>query len=154
MTTKARDATGVLRTIDVVKARGPDGVLRLIDFIRVRGADGVLREVFTKAGSGGGGTPPSGNPASITPGSVERSGKLSSFSAYFTAISSGAVPTAYAWSSLDGVGSVVSGATTNSAQLRVYVAQGDALTAEFACDMTINGVVYRATCTLSYSSTL
>ncbi|MCP3735621.1 hypothetical protein M9979_12130 [Sphingomonas sp. RP10(2022)] len=152
MTTKARDATGTVRTIDVVKVRGADGVLRTIDFIRVRGTDNVLREVFTAAGGGGGGGGGGGsNPTYISPGSSDTYGKTSSRTAYFTAYSSGATPSVYAWGLLDGNGNVVSGGTTSTAQLRVYSpGSGEDGYATFYCDMTVDGVVYRATCTMSH----
>jgi hypothetical protein len=152
VTVKVRDAAGVLRTVATLKVRGADNVLRTVDFVRVRGPDNVLREVFT-AGSGGGGTPTPNNPTSISPGDKSSFGKLTSYAAYFTAMSSTTAPTAYAWSVIDGPGTVVSGAATNSAQLRIYVDQGDSGTATFACDITVGGTVYRATCTMSYSNT-
>lgn len=152
MTVKVRDASGVLRTVATLKVRGPDNVLRTIDFVRVRGPDNVLREVYSASG-GGGGTPSPNNPASISPGSRSAAGKLSGISVYFTAMSSGAAPTAFAWSVIDGAGAVVSGGTTNSAQLRVYVNEDSTETATFACDMTIDGTVYRAICALTYTRT-
>lgn len=124
MTVKVRDSAGAVRTIDVVKVRGPDGVLRTIDFIKVRGPDNVLRTVFEKAGSGGG-TPTPTNPAYITPGSRDTASLVSSDTAYFTAQSSGSAPTAFAWGLLDGSGTVVSGAASQTAQLRVVANSPD-----------------------------
>lgn len=153
MTMKVRDAAGVLRTLDSLKVRGPDNVLRTLDFVRVRGPDNVLREVYTKGGGGGGGTPSPNNPTSISPGSRSSSGKGSTFTAYFTAMSSASAPTLYSWSVLNGPGTVVSGGNTNSAQLRIYADPGNREDATFGCNMTVDGVVYLATCTLSYAST-
>lgn len=148
MTTKARDATGAVRTIDAVKVRGTDGVLRTIDFIRVRGADNVLREVFTKAGGGGGGD--GSNPTYISPGRSDTSGKTTFRTAYFTANSSAGTISKFEWGVLDGTGSVISGGTTATAQLRVVASSGEAGYADFYCDMTIGDVVYRATCSMSH----
>lgn len=154
MTVKVRDAGGVLRTVGTLKVRGPDNVLRTVDFVRVRGSDNILREVYSSSGSGGGGTPTPSNPASISPGGRSATGRLTNFSAYFTAMSSGTAPTVFAWSVIDGPGTVVSGGATNSAQLRVYVSDLDnSETATFACDMTIAGTIYRATCALTYTRT-
>lgn len=152
MTTKARDATGAVRTIDAVKVRGTDGVLRTIDFIRVRGADNVLREVFTKAGGGSGGD--GSNPTFISPGSSDTSGKTTSRTAYFTASTSTGTISKFAWGLLDGSGSVMSGAASATAQLKVSASAGEAGYAEFYCDMTIADVVYRATCSMSHLNTL
>ncbi len=151
MTTKARDATGAVRTIDAVKVRGTDGVLRTIDFIRVRGPDNVLRDVFTKAG--GGGSPPPSNPTYISPGSSNTSGKTSSRTAYFTANSSSGTVSQFRWGLLDGSGAVVSGATAATAQLRVIAEAEDFGYAEFYCDLTIDGVMYRATCSMTHYNT-
>ena len=146
MTVKVRDSAGALRTIDVVKVRGQDGVLRTIDFIKVRGPDGTLRTVFEAAGGGGGTTP-----AYITPGSRNTTSKSSSDTAYFTAQSGGAVPSAYAWGVLDGNGTVVSGASMQTAQLRVTSpSPGEDGTATFYCDVTIGGTVYRALVTSTH----
>ncbi len=144
MTVKVRDAAGVLRTIDSLKVRDGAGVLRTIDFVRVRGPDGVLREVYAA-----GGEPPASNPSYISPGSDYTSGTTASASAYFTAYSSGDAPTAYAWGVLDGPGSVLSGATTATAQLRVTAGIGDYAVATFYCDLTIGGTIFRATCAMT-----
>jgi hypothetical protein len=151
VTVKVRDAGGVLRTVATLKVRGSDNVLRTVDFVRVRGPDNVLREVYTAAGSGGG-TPSPNNPTSISPGYKSSGGKALNYSAYFTAMSSTTAPTVFAWSVIDGPGAVVSGAATNSAQLRISVERDGSETATFACDMTVGGTVYRATCSLSYSN--
>jgi hypothetical protein len=150
VTVKVRDSAGVVRTIDVVKVRGPDGVLRTIDFIKVRGPDNLLRTVYEKAGSGGG-TPPPTNPAYITPGSRYTTSLTSADTAYFTAQSSGDAPSVYAWGLLDGTGNVVSGASTQTAQLRVVSNSPDGEgSATFYCDMTIGGTVYRALVTSTH----
>lgn len=151
MTVKVRDSAGALRTVDVVKVRGPDGTLRTIDFIKVRGPDNVLRTVYEKAGGGGGGTPTPTNPAYITPGSRYTSSLTSTDTAYFTAQSSGDAPSAYAWGLLDGTGNVVSGASAQTAQLRVVSNSPDEEgSATFYCDMTIAGTVYRALVTSTH----
>lgn len=148
---KARDAAGTLRTISAAKARGTDGTLRTLQFVRVRGTDGLLHEVFTTGGGGSVGAG-SANPASIAPGTQEFSGRGTSRSATFTAMSSGAGPSAYSWGLLDGNGGVQAGATTQTATLRCDCAADDTITSTFFCDMTIGGTVYRATCSLTYSN--
>ncbi|MGW8135377.1 hypothetical protein ACWGNZ_07035 [Sphingomonas zeae] len=147
MTVKVRDSAGALRTVDVVKVRGPDGTVRIVDFIKVRGSDGTLRTVYEKAGGGGGGT----NPAYITPGSRHTSSLTAADTAYFGAQSSAETPSAYAWGLLDGTGNVVSGATSQTAQLRVVSpTQNEEGSATFYCDMTIGGTVYRAIVTSTH----
>lgn len=145
MTIKIRDGGGILRTIDSVKIRDGGGILRTITSIKIRGADNVLREVFAA-----GGTPPASNPVYISPPSNDTQGTTAFATAYFTLTSTGAGPTAYAWGVLDGPGTVISGGSTNSAQLRVAVANvEDVATATFYCDATVAGTVYRATCTMT-----
>lgn len=145
MTIKVRDPGGVLRTVDAVKVRGPDGVLRTIDFIKVRGPDNVLREVYATAG-----TPAPSNPAFISPGTSNTSGSAASATALFNARSSGATPTVYAWGVVEGPGAVVSGGDAATAQLRITVSEvGGFEVATFYCDMTIDGTVHRATCSMS-----
>jgi hypothetical protein len=150
VTVKVRDASGVLRTVVTLKIRGADNVLRTIDFVRVRGSDNVLRTVYTN-GSGGG-TPAPSNPTSISPGGRSASGKPTNYTAYFTGMSSTTAPTTFAWSVIEGPGTIISGGNAATAQLRIYVDQDNSETATFACDMTVGGTVYRATCTLSYTS--
>lgn len=146
MTIKVRDAAGQLRTVDTIKVRDAGGQLRNIAFVRVRGLDGVLRTVFEA-----GGAPPSSNPAYITPGSRSTSSYIAAATAYFTANSSGAVPSAYSWGVLDGNGSGVSGGNAQTAQLRVIAqAQSEFSDATFYCDVTIDGNVYRALVTFSH----
>jgi hypothetical protein len=147
VTTKVLGPDGVERTLDVVKVLGPDDVVRTLDFIKILGPDDVVREVFTAGGGGGG----DANPTYITPAFSYTSGKTAAATAYFTANSSDGVPTAYAWGILDGAGgSIVSGAATQTAQLRITASTlEDMETATFYCDMTIGGTVYRATCTMS-----
>lgn len=146
---KARDAGGTLRTITAFKVRDVGGTLRTLSFIKVRDAGGTLREVFT-AGGGGGGS----NPTYITPGSVSFSGKGSTRSSVFNAVSTGGAPTSYTWGLLDGDGYVSAGGSTASATLTVYVSPGDSTFSTFFCDMVIGGITYRATCAFSYSSNL
>lgn len=145
---KARDAGGTLRTITAFKVRDVGGTLRTLSFIRVRDAGGTLREVFTSGGGGG------GNPTYITPGSVDLSGKGTTRSSVFNAISTGGAPTSYTWGLLDGDGYVSAGGSTATATLAVYANPGEGSFSTFFCDMVIGGITYRATCSFSYTNTL
>jgi hypothetical protein len=140
---------GTLRTASFVKVVGPDSVLRVASFIKIVGPDGVLRTVYTA-----GGTVPAGaNPTMITPASKDLAAYGNTRSYVFTASSSVGTPTVFQWGSLDGVGYVQSGGTTASATLLMNAAPGETTYGQFYCDMTIAGVVYRATCNFSFTNT-
>ncbi len=145
---KVRDAGGTLRTITSLKVRDSAGVLRTITSAKVRDAAGVLREFFNSGGGGGG-----GNPASITPGFSFQTGKPASASASFTAHSSGSAPTVFAWGVLDGQGYVSGPLNQATAVCVVYTSGAAEEVATFYCDMTIDGIVYRATCVFDYYCT-
>lgn len=148
MTIKVRDAASALRTVDSMKVRDAGGALRMIAFVRVRGPDGALREVFTAGGGA-----PAGNPTYINPGSISEAAALPNRSAYFTASSSAGAVSAYSWGVIDGPGTVISGATAATAQLRVSAIAGDTVTATFYCDIVIGGATYRATCEFTFQNT-
>lgn len=67
----------------------------------------------------------------------------------------GGTASAYSWgvqsNTGDGTASVASGGTTNTATLRVTgLASTEMSDTIFYCDVTVNGVVYRATCHYTY----
>jgi hypothetical protein len=146
---KIRDAGGTLRTIVGLKIRDAGGTLRTIADLKVRDAGGTLRTVFTSGGGGGTSVwidPPSSDTASTT--------ETYHAEDFTVGYSGGVAPTSYAWgvvSSSGGSASVLSGATTATARLRLSDSDGGGATAEFYCDVTISGVVYRAFCSMAHT---
>lgn len=92
---------------------------------------------------------------SLSPASQAYSGTLMSRTFSATTVSvTGGTPTAYNWGHANpygGTWSVSNGQGTNSATSRVnWVANYDTATADFYCDVTVNGQVYRAVAYHSY----
>lgn len=137
MTVKVLDAGGVERTISQIKIMDAGNVERTLAFVRILDAGGAVREVFTAGGGTGG-----GSDVSIVPAYKEMyGGKPSQRSAIFTADPAGQTVTAYSWGVVLGNG-YVSGAN-NQASATLTVGPEETT---FFCDMTIGGVVKRATC--------
>lgn len=139
MTVKVLDAGAVERTITQIKVMDVGNVERLLAFVRVLDAGGAVREVFTAGGASSG-------EVSISPAYYSTYGsKPMQRSAIFTADPGGATVSLYAWGVVDGSG-YVSGAN-NQQSATLTVPPGSTT---FYCDMTIAGVVKRATCTFEF----
>lgn len=96
------------------------------------------------------GDPDPGVSVSISPPSTSTSSQAPSFSATFSAIATGGVPTSYTWALASGDGQVVS-SNGEFAELRVFAPGAfDTGFAQFFCDMVIAGVTYRAFCTMQH----
>ena len=147
MSLRIRDAGGTLRTVAAMRIRDASGTLRTIASGRIRDAAGTLREFLTSGGGGGGGGGPSvwADPASK---STFSSAALSSTFDFVANYSGSTAPTSYAWSIVSvtgGTASIISGASTATARIRVTAAgSAEAVEAHAKCVVTIGGTAYEA----------
>jgi hypothetical protein len=142
MAVKIRDATATLRTL-ALKMRDAGSTQRTIVGAKMRDASNTQRTIFA---AGGGGTSIWVNPPSTDTASAAQASHLADFTIGF---SGGLAPTSYAWGVLDGPGFVYSGINAQTARLMVSD-DGSGSIANFYCDVTISGTVYRAFCQMTH----
>ncbi len=141
------DAAGTVRTWQSGGFLDAAGTVRTVAAMSIMDVSGTTREFFSNAASGGGAT------VSIAPeSSTTRSATSRAFTRNFTVTYAGSImPSAYSWGTDSPEGAIVSGGLTAIAGLRVTDYDGVGTFASFYCDVTINGVVSRAYCSMEHT---
>lgn len=103
----------------------------------------------------GGGTPDPNVSVSINPSGTSTTSSAPSADRSFTVSVNGGTATSFNWGLDSGSGQIVSGQFSPNATLRVYDVDGGTQTgssAQFFCDVTIDGVMYRVFCTMFHNN--